>query len=86
MCEGLTDKKSSATTDSCRQCRGCAFEVSGKTEESLVRWGAVSKFSEGRSRFYPGFSKTENIRIVGVDEILNGGAGEEVNGYSECRQ
>ena len=59
------DKKSSATTDSCR---GCAFGGSRKTEESVVRWGAVSKFSEGR-RFYPGFSKTENIRIVGVDEI-----------------
>jgi len=64
--EGLTDKKSSATTDSCS---GYAFSGSGKTEESVVRWGAVSKFSEGRSRFYPGFSKTENIRIVGVDEI-----------------
>ena len=37
--------------------------------ESVVRWGTVSKFSEGRSRFYPGFSKTENIRIVRVDEI-----------------
>jgi len=42
---------------------------SGKTKESVVRWSAVSKFSEGRSRFYPGFSKTDNIRIVGVDEI-----------------
>ena len=38
--------------------------------ESVVRWGTVSKFSEGRSRFYPGgFSKTENIRIVRVDKI-----------------
>jgi len=64
--KGLTNKKSSATTDSCR---GCAFGGSDKTEESVVRWGAVSKFSEGRSRFYPGFSKTENIRIVGVYEI-----------------
>ena len=44
------------------------LEVLGKLK-SVVRWGAVSKFSEGRSRFYPGFSKTENIRIVGVDEI-----------------
>jgi len=43
-------------TDSCRQCRGCAFGGSWETEESVVRWGAVSKFSEGRSRFYPGFS------------------------------
>ena len=66
MREGLTDKKSSATTDSCS---GYAFSGSGKTEESVVRWGAVSKFSEDRSRFYPGFSKTENIRIVRVDEI-----------------
>ena len=33
------DKKSSATTDSRR---GCAFGGSGKTEESVVRWGAVS--------------------------------------------
>ena len=32
----------------------------GKTEESVVRWGEVTKFSKGRSRFYPGFSKTEN--------------------------
>ena len=69
MCEGLTDKKSGATTDSCRQCRGCAFGGSWKTEESVVRCGAVIKFSEGRSRFYPGVSKTENIRIVAVDEI-----------------
>ena len=66
MCEGLADKKFSATTDSCR---GYAFGGSRKTEESVVRWGAVSKFSEGRSRFYPGFGKTENITIVGVDEI-----------------
>ena len=63
---GFQDKKSSGTTDSCR---GCAFGGSGKTNESVVRWGAGSKFSEGRTRFYPGFSKTENIRIVGVDEI-----------------
>jgi len=41
----------------------------GKTEESVVWWGAVSKFSEGHSRFYPGFSKTENMWIVGVDGI-----------------
>ena len=66
MCEGLTDKKSSATDDGWR---GCVFGDPGKTEQSVVNWGAVSKFSEGRSRFYPGFSKTENIRIVGVDEI-----------------
>ena len=44
------------------------LEVLGKLK-SVVRWGAVSKFSEGRSRFYPGFGKTENITIVGVDEI-----------------
>jgi len=40
----------------------------GKTKESVVRWGAVSKYSEGRSMFYLGFSMTENI-ILGVDEI-----------------
>ena len=68
MCEWLRDKRSSATTNSWR---GYAVGDSGKTEESVVRWGAVSKFSEGRSRYYPGFSKTEYIRIVGVgvDEI-----------------
>jgi len=51
LCEGVMDKKSSATTDSCRV---CAFGGSWKAKESVVRWGAVRKFSEGRSRFYPG--------------------------------
>ena len=54
---GLTDKKSSATADSRRG--RVVGRGPGKTEESVVRWGAISKFSEGRSRFYPGFSKTD---------------------------
>jgi len=31
--------------------------------------GAVQKFSSGGSGFDPSFSKTEKVRVVGVDQI-----------------
>ena len=45
----VTDKKTSATADSLR--RRVFGGGSRKTEEIVVRWGTVSKFSKGRSGF-----------------------------------
>ena len=52
LCERLTDKKTSAIADSLRSVRvfgGGSWE----TEQRVVRWGTVSKFSKGHRWFNP---------------------------------
>ena len=51
------DKKTSATADSLR--RRIFGGGSRETEQSVVRWDTVSKFSKGRSGFNPSFGKAE---------------------------
>ena len=61
------DKKTSATADSLRRrVFGGGFK---KTEQRVVRWGTVSKFSKGRSGFNPSFGKAENIRRMRVYKV-----------------
>ena len=42
---------------------------SRETEQRLVRWGTVSKFSKGRRGFNPCFGKAEKIRTVRVNKV-----------------
>jgi len=42
---------------------------SRETEQRVVRWGTVSKFSKGRRGFNPSFGKAENIRKVRVYKV-----------------
>jgi len=53
---------SSATADSRR--RHIVRGGSRETKKSVFRKGTVSKFSKGRSGFYPSFGMAEKIRTV----------------------
>ena len=44
-------------------------EVLGESEQRVVRWGTVNKFSKGRRGFNPSFSKAEKIRRVRVYKV-----------------
>lgn len=66
--EVFTYKKTSTTTNDFRS----AFTDAESTEKSVVRRSTVSKFSEGSGGFKPSFSKTEQIWMMGDDEIRQG--------------
>jgi len=42
--------------------------LTGYAYVGVIRTGTVSKFSKSGRRFYPGFSKTEKIRVVQVNK------------------
>ena len=44
-------------------------EVLGESEQRVVRWGTVNKFSKGRRRFNPSFSKAEKIRRMRIYKV-----------------
>jgi len=79
----LTYKKTSTTTIDCRRTafRGDA----GSTENNVVRQSTVSKFSEGSVAFNPSFSKTEQIRMMGDDEIRQGSRIEWVKNRTDIK-
>ena len=62
-------KKTSTTTNDCRR---SAFTDAGSTEKGVVRRSTVSKFSEGSLGFNASFSKTEQIWMMGDDEMRQG--------------
>ena len=63
MREWFADEKAGAATG------GTVKVVTRSAEQRVVRWGAIKKFSRGRRRFYPSFSKTKEVRVVCVDDI-----------------
>ena len=61
----FANKKASRTVSSF----GVIFiERTWETEKRVVRRCTVSKFSAGGCMFYPGFSETQEVRVVRADE------------------
>ena len=60
-------KPASATADSLR--RRVFGGGSKETEQRVVMWGTVSKFSNGRRGFNPSFGKAEKIKRVRVYKV-----------------
>ena len=77
LSEGFTYKKTSTTTNDCR--RIALRRGTRSAQESVIRWSTVFKFSEGSWVFYPSFSETEQIWMMGNNKIRQSSRMESVN-------
>ena len=86
LCERLTDKETSATANSLR--RRLFGGGSRETEQRVVRWGTVSKFSKGRRGFNPSFGKAEKIRRVRVNKVWYTNIAESLTQllFADCKR